>query len=228
MELLDELTIYMAFGTIIGARLGHVLFYNPAYYFEEPLRILKIWEGGLASHGGAVGILIALYLFVRKNKLNLLWLLDRIGIVVALGSMFIRLGNLMNSEIFGVATNLPWGFYFVNSSEYLNEKGIHAPHHPTQIYEALSYLLIFIFLYWCYNKNYFIRQRGKLFGIFLILLFGARFLIEFIKNPQENFEKFLPIDMGQILSLPFILTGIIFIIYASKKSAEKNGTKLTS
>jgi phosphatidylglycerol---prolipoprotein diacylglyceryl transferase len=221
MELLDELTIYMAFGTIIGARLGHVLFYSPGYYFEQPFRILKIWEGGLASHGGAIGILIALFLFVRKNKLDYLWLLDRIGIVVALAGVFIRLGNLMNSEIYGFQTSLPWGFIFNNSSEVINGNEAAVPCHPTQIYEAFSYLFIFIFLYLCYNKNIFVKHKGKLFGIFLVLLFGARFLIEFVKNPQENFEKNLPIDMGQILSLPFILAGIIFIIYASGKSVEK-------
>jgi phosphatidylglycerol---prolipoprotein diacylglyceryl transferase len=221
MELLDELTIYMALGTIIGARLGHVLFYSPGYYFEQPLRILYIWEGGLASHGAAIGILIALYLFVRKNKLEYLWLLDRIGIVVALSGVFIRLGNLMNSEIYGVKTTLPWGFIFNNSSDVLSGKENAVPCHPTQIYEAFSYFIIFIFLYRCYNKDIYIKNKGKLFGIFLILLFGARFLIEFIKNPQEIFEKNLPIDMGQILSLPFILAGIIFIIYSTKIPIKK-------
>jgi phosphatidylglycerol---prolipoprotein diacylglyceryl transferase len=227
MELLDELTIYIALGTVIGARLGHVLFYSPGYYFENPVRILKIWEGGLASHGGAIGILLALYLFVKKNKLEYLWILDRIGIVVALGGVFIRLGNLMNSEIYGIPTSLPWGFIFNNSSEVLSGKEKAVPCHPTQIYEAISYLIIFIFLYNCYNKNRFIQKRGILFGVFLILLFGARFLIEFIKNPQENFEKFLPINMGQILSLPFILAGIIFIMYASRKpSKAKNKNQI--
>lgn len=217
MELLDQLTIYMLVGTVVGARLGHVLFYDPVYYFKNPVEILEVWEGGLASHGGAIGILIALYLFVRKNKLNFLWLMDRIGIVVALGGVFIRLGNLMNSEIYGYKTSLPWGFLYVRSSEVLRGSEALVPRHPTQIYEAVSYFLIFLFLYHCYNKDYFIKQKGKLFGIFLILLFGARFLIEFIKNPQEIFEKTLPLDMGQILSIPFILTGIILILIANKK-----------
>lgn len=222
MELLDQLTIYMLVGTIIGARLGHVLFYDPVYYFSNPLDIIKVWEGGLASHGGAIGILMALYLFVRKNKLSFLWLLDRIGIVVALGGAFIRLGNLMNSEIYGVETSLPWGFLFVRSSEVVRGSEELIPRHPTQIYEALSYLLIFIFLFWSYNRNYFIKQKGMLFGIFLILLFGARFLIEYIKTPQEVFENALPLYMGQLLSIPFILTGIILIIFARRQNKTVN------
>jgi prolipoprotein diacylglyceryl transferase len=221
LEMLDQLTIYMALGTIIGARLGHVLFYDPGYYFSNPFKILAIWEGGLASHGAAIGILTALYLFVRKNKLNYLWILDRIAIVIAMSGVCIRLGNLMNSEIYGIPTMQPWGFLFVRSSEVLRGTETLMPRHPTQIYEALSYLAIFIFTFVSYNKGYFIKQKGKLFGIFLILLFGARFLIEYIKNPQEDFEKALPFDMGQLLSLPFILIGIILIINARRNNADE-------
>jgi phosphatidylglycerol---prolipoprotein diacylglyceryl transferase len=210
LEMLDQLTVYLAVGTIIGARLGHVLFYDPGYYFANPLKILAIWEGGLASHGSALGMLVALYMWVRKHKLNFLWLMDRISIVVALGGMCVRLGNLMNSEIYGIETSLPWGFIFDREDEIL-------PKHPTQIYEALSYLAIFLFLFYCYSKEILFKMRGLAFGIFLILLFGARFLIEYIKNPQENFEKGLPIDMGQILSIPFILAGIILIFYSLRK-----------
>jgi len=213
IEMLDQLTVYMAVGTIIGARLGHVLFYDPDYYFSNPLEIIAVWKGGLASHGGAIGILIALYLWVRKHKLNFMWLLDRIAIVVALGGMFIRLGNLMNSEIYGIETSLPWGFIFVREGETL-------PKHPTQIYEALSYLIIFLFLFISYKKNILYNNRGISFGIFLILLFSARFLIEFIKNPQEEFEKFLPLNMGQILSLPFIIAGFIIIFLATKNKFD--------
>lgn len=213
LEMLDQLTVYFAIGTIIGARLGHVLFYDPDYYFSNPWKILAIWEGGLASHGSAIGMLIAMYLWVRKYKLNYIWLLDRVGIVAALGGMCVRLGNLMNSEIYGIQTSLPWGFIFEREGEIV-------PKHPTQIYEALCYLGIFLLLFYCYNKNILFKMKGLAFGIFLILLFGARFLIEFIKNPQENFEKGLPLDMGQILSLPFILAGIIFILYALKKSGK--------
>jgi phosphatidylglycerol---prolipoprotein diacylglyceryl transferase len=215
LELLEQLLVYVAFGTIIGARLGHVLFYSPSEYFSDPISILKVWEGGLASHGAAVGILIALYLFVRKYKFNYLWLLDRVAIVIALSGVFIRMGNLMNSEIFGVATSLPWGFKFIRSSEFANLPIEEIPAcHPTQIYEAFSYLLIFIFLFWAYNKELYIKYKGRMFGIFLVLLFTARFLIEYIKNPQENFEKSLPLDMGQLLSIPFIVAGIVLIFFS--------------
>ncbi len=141
---LDRLTIYMAVGVIIGARLGHCLFYEPAYYFSHPLEIIMIWHGGLASHGAAIGILIAVYLFTRKEKKDYLWALDRIAIVVALSGFLIRMGNLMNSEIYGVETTVPWGFVFLRNHEV-------APKHPTQIYEGLAYLAIFVLLsrlYW--------------------------------------------------------------------------------
>jgi phosphatidylglycerol---prolipoprotein diacylglyceryl transferase len=219
IELLDQLTLYMAVGTIVGARLGHVLFYDPAYYFANPWKIIAVWEGGLASHGAAIGILTALIIFVRKNKLNYLWLLDRIAIVIALSGVFIRMGNLMNSEIYGIQTNLPWGFIFSRENEVF-------PKHPTQIYEALAYLFIFLLTYTFYHKNIFVKQKGKIFGIFLVLLFGARFLIEFIKNPQVEFEKGLPFDMGQFLSIPFILVGIGLIVYASRKVQEEPDVKL--
>jgi len=213
IELLDELTVYVALGIIIGARLGHVLFYDPGYYFANPIKIIAIWEGGLASHGAAIGLLITLYLWTRKHQTDMLWLLDRIAVVVAIGGMFVRFGNLMNSEIYGIETNLPWGFIFVREGEVL-------PKHPTQIYEALSYLAIFALLFTAYRKNLWFPKKGLAFGIFLVLLFGARFLIEFIKNPQEDFETSLPLFMGQILSIPFILAGIILIFWTNKKSAS--------
>ncbi|MCX7986500.1 MAG: prolipoprotein diacylglyceryl transferase [Bacteroidales bacterium] len=215
VELLDQLTVYVALGIIVGARLGHVLFYDPSYYFANPLKIIAVWEGGLASHGAAIGLLISLYLWVRKHKTNILWLLDRIAVVVALGGMFVRLGNLMNSEIYGIQTSLPWGFIFVREGETV-------PKHPTQIYEALSYFMIFLLLFTAYRKNWWFESKGLVFGIFLILLFGARFMIEFIKNPQEEFETSLPLLMGQILSLPFIIAGIIIVIWVlSKKPSSK-------
>lgn len=226
-ELLDKLTWYMGLGTIIGARLGHCLFYGPQFdvydangvlkeegYLSNPINIFKIWEGGLASHGAAIGILIALYLYVRKYKFEYLWLLDRIGIVVALGGVFIRLGNLMNSEIYGHETNLPWGFIFRHAGEEVAK-------HPTQIYEALSYLLIFFTLYSFYNKGLLIKAKGKLFGLFLILLFSARFFIEFVKNVQSDFEFNLPINMGQILSIPFILVGVYLLFFYAKGNLKK-------
>jgi len=209
-KLLDKLTLYMALGTIIGARLGHVCFYEPAYYCQHPAEILKIWHGGLASHGAAIGILLALWIFAKETKRPFLWILDRIVVVVALSGFFIRSGNLMNSEIYGIPTRLPWGFIFERNGETV-------PKHPTQIYEALSYLIIFIILYWIYLKKKTKVVEGYLFSLFLILIFTARFFIEFIKENQVPFESRLPLDMGQLLSIPFVLTGIILLIIIIRK-----------
>lgn len=208
-ELLDKLTMYMAVGTVVGARLGHCLFYQPEYYLSNPLEILKIWHGGLASHGAAIGILIALYYFSKKNKKPYLWILDRIVIVVALAGFFIRMGNLMNSEIYGIETTLPWGFIFVRDGQVV-------PKHPTQIYEALSYLFIFILLYTIYLKKGKHVKQGLIFSIFLILLFTVRFLIEFIKENQVGFEQGMALNMGQWLSIPFVIIGF-YLLYRSLK-----------
>jgi prolipoprotein diacylglyceryl transferase len=199
---LDRLTVYMAIGTVLGARLGHCLFYEPEYYLSHPLKILKIWEGGLASHGAAIGILLALWLFVRKEKKGFFWVLDRIAVVVALAGFLIRMGNLMNSEIYGVETTLPWGFVFLRNDEV-------APKHPTQIYEGLAYLLIFFLLFRIYWQTKGNVYQGLLISIFLILVFSARFLIEFVKEDQVTFEAAMKLNMGQLLSIPFILAGIL-------------------
>nr|NQU91940.1 prolipoprotein diacylglyceryl transferase [Bacteroidota bacterium] len=213
IKLLDQLATYMVIATIVGARLGHVLFYEPALYFDDPLEILKIWNGGLASHGAAIGILFALWLFSMKNKKPYFWVLDRIVIVVALAGVFIRLGNLMNSEIFGIETTLPWGFIFTSWDQ--------VPRHPTQIYEALGYLLIFIYLYRYYWKTDGKPRPGYLFGMFLVLLFAIRFLIEFVKVPQVQFESGMMLNMGQWLSIPFIIIGLIIIVMKPKVLGKK-------
>ncbi len=210
IAVLDRLTVYMAVGTIVGARLGHCLFYEPGYYLSHPLEILKIWHGGLASHGAAIGILIALWLFVRREKKDYTWVIDRIAIVVALSGFFIRMGNLMNSEIYGVETTLPWGFVFLRNGET-------APKHPTQIYEGLSYLLVFILLYRIYWRKKGEHVQGLLISLFLILVFTARFLIEFVKEPQVDFEKTMKLDMGQWLSIPFVLAGIVWLYFSLKQ-----------
>jgi len=214
-ELLDKLTLYVAIGTIVGARLGHCFFYEPHYYLAHPDEILKIWHGGLASHGAAIGILLALWLFAKKSHRTFLWTIDRVVVVVALAGFFIRMGNLMNSEIYGIQTNLPWGFIFDRNGETV-------PKHPTQIYEALSYLFIFFFLYYLYIKKQGKTKDGLLFSLFLILVFTARFFIEFIKEVQVPFESKMPLDMGQLLSIPFVLTGmvILFIIFRKKKATQ--------
>lgn len=200
IEILDKLTIYTAVGTIIGARLGHCLFYEPSYYLSHPVEIIKIWRGGLASHGAAVGILVAIYFFSKNTKKTYLWTFDRLVIVVALAGFFIRTGNLMNSEIYGVETSLSWGFVFLRTGETL-------PKHPTQIYEALCYLIIFLILSFIYIRKNGSVKDGALFGLFLILVFTSRFFIEFIKEDQVGFESGMNLNMGQWLSMPFVLTG---------------------
>ena len=215
-EMLDQLLIYVAVGTVLGARLGHCFFYEPDYFLANPLEILKIWKGGLASHGAAIGILLSLWLYIRKYKLSFLWLIDRIVIVVALGGAFIRLGNLFNSEIYGLPTDLPFGVEFVRDRLYDSNTGELLPtvaRHPTQLYEAISYLIIFSILLTFYRKKHLVVRDGYIFGVFMILLFSARFLIEFVKNDQVAFEAGMQINMGQVLSLPFILAGVLMILW---------------
>lgn len=290
VELLDKLTMYMLLGTIIGARLGHVLFYQPGYYFNNPLEILMTWHGGLASHGGALGILTAIYIFCRKNKTSYFWTLDRVVIMVALAGCCIRAGNLVNSEIYGVPTKSTYGFIFArditdisSSNKYnidvsykiedtLTKEGLPAkilltfpenidnytakfkieriinylksedsnfkyddakeisfedgtivipayaiPKHPTQIYEASAYLFVFFilaFIYFFYSP---ILREGILSGIFMFLVFGFRFFIEFIKETQVDAEKTMALNIGQILSIPLVIAGAVLIIYGMKK-----------
>ena len=218
IKVLDELTTTMVISVIVGARLGHCLFYEPAYYLSNPIEILKIWEGGLASHGASIGILIGLYIFSRKNHKPYIWIMDRIVIVVALGGGLVRLGNLMNSEIFGDITTMPWGFVFEN---YYDAFYATDPRHPTQLYEALGYFTIFLITGWIYKKHDGHPRPGQMFGIFLILLFGSRFLIEFIKIPQVGFEEQMTLNMGQWLSIPFILAGILILLWSRKQKEQK-------
>ena len=234
---LDKLLVYMVLATIIGARLGHVLFYGPYFdgydadgywhegYFSHPLNILKIWEGGLASHGGAMAILVALYLYSKRvSKMPMLWILDRIVAPIAIAGCFIRLGNLVNHEIVGNPTDLPWGFIFNKESTNLmidtNGDGIveHVPRHPAQLYEAISYVFIFIVLMYMYWKTKAKEKQGLIFGVFLILLFGARFLVEIVKVGQADRDAGLIINTGQWLSIPFVLFGIVLLFYVNKKN----------
>jgi prolipoprotein diacylglyceryl transferase len=208
--LLDKLSVYMVIGTVVGARLGHTMFYEPHYYLSHPIEILKIWEGGLASHGAAIGILLALYFFARKTRQTFLWTIDRIVIVVALSGFFIRTGNLMNSEIFGKPTDLPWGFIFERAGETI-------PRHPTQIYEGLSYLAIFFYLLWYYFKKKGKPSDGFLFGMFMILVFGVRIILEFLKEPQVAFENSMTMNMGQFLSIPFVIAGAVLVYFSMRK-----------
>ena len=305
----DTLTIYMVIATVIGARLGHVLFYEPERYLSNPIDILKIWEGGLASHGAAVGILFALWLYGRKKIVgqNYLQTLDRIVILVALTGALIRFGNFMNSEIIGKATHSDYGVVFARnvteviksdgsvknvnyvqhdstSSEeghkpvkillefeqgqantfedyaqyvegrvntylsynpyvrehigqtgYVNYKlsqdesgknyailNTYAiPRHPAQLYEAISCVLLFGFLFWIWTKHKEKLPEGRLFGVFLIVCFGLRFTYEFLKENQVDFENSLPLNMGQLLSIPLVLIGVYVLLRSYRKEADQ-------
>lgn len=213
LKWLDNLLMYIVVGTIVGARLGHVFFYGWDYYSQHPAEIFMVWKGGLASHGGAFGVFIMLWLFSRKyTKRSVFWVIDRVVIPTALAAMFIRLGNLFNSEIYGFQTSLPWGFIFERNGETVAK-------HPTQIYEALAYLLTFILMQWFYWKTNVKSKTGFLTGVFFMLVFIARFFIEFIKEDQEAFEATMALNMGQWLSIPFVLGGILLVILALKRKA---------
>lgn len=216
---LEQLSIYVILGTVIGARLGHCLFYDPVYYLSNPFEIIKVWEGGLASHGAAIGILTAIYLLTKKQKdKSMLWILDRLVIVVALGGALIRLGNLFNSEIIGTPTNLPWGFEFALATGL---KDPLTPRHPAQLYESIFYFISFFILRFGYYKTDKKIKQGYIFGLFLILIFGFRFLVEFIKKEQSAFEQGMLLDMGQILSIPFIAAGFYFMFRKQKEIIKK-------
>ncbi len=205
---LDSLTLYIMLGTIIGARLGHCLFYDTYFYLTHPLEILKIYEGGLASHGGAIGIIFSIWLYSKKHKEDIWWVLDKIILVVPLAGLLIRFGNLMNSEIIGKATNLPFGFVFTAIDN--------TPRHPSQLYEAIYCLILFILFLYLWKEKRAHVNNGFMFGLFCIFLFTFRFFIEFLKENQEDFESKLPINMGQILSIPFVLIGIYLVIKKRK------------
>lgn len=214
----DSIFWYGTLGTILGARIGHCLFYDPSYYLSHPLEIITGFrDGGLASHGAAFGLLLGLWLFSRRNKLPYIWSLDRIMIPVAIGGAFVRFGNLFNSEIFGSTTSLPWGFRFLRSGEW---QRLCAPEacHPTQIYEAICYIVTFAILWWLYQRRGVGERRpGVLFGVGLIGVFLTRFFIEYIKLEQGGADTGLFLKMGQLLSIPFILLGIGIVIYALRR-----------
>ena len=223
-DYLDSLVVYMFLATLVGARLGHCLFYEPGYFLTSAHWTEIVWPfhngeftgfQGLASHGAAVGILTAMWLYWRRYGMNIWWILDRMVIVIALGGAFIRLGNLFNSEIYGHATTLPWGFIFERNGETVAK-------HPTQLYESLCYFAIFGVCLWYYlRKNGNVRS-GSIFSWWLVALFGVRFLIEFVKNDQVDFEAGMALNMGQLLSLPFIAAGLV-IAWLSHKEKFPQG-----
>lgn len=230
-EKLDSLVLYVIFATIIGARLGHVIFYGPYWgpdgYFSNPYNIIKIWEGGLASHGGAFAILFALWMYSKRvSKKPYLWILDRIAAPVAVAGIFIRLGNLVNSEIVGKVTDVPWGFKFIYHGGSIPPDVFQITwedvmvRHPSQLYESLAYLVIFIALMILYWKRNAWQREGVVFGWFLILVFGARFLIEFTKEAQVTDRGEWLLNTGQLLSIPFVLVGV-YLLWRAKKNARK-------
>lgn len=218
---LGSLLIYVMFGTIIGARLGHVFFYEWEQYSQNPIDIFKVWEGGLASHGGTIGVALAVFLFSKfKAHRSVIWTLDRLAVAVAMVAGLIRLGNLFNHEIYGHATDMPWAFRFIDNVHAWQAGAqpiFTAPSHPTQLYEALCYFALFGLLMWMYWKKNSQERPGLLLGIFFVWVFGSRFIIEFVKNNQVAFEETMTLNMGQWLSVPFILIGIVLIIYAMKR-----------
>ena len=236
-ELLDKLVMYMVPATVIGARLGHVFFYGPYWgpegYLSNPIEIFKIWEGGLASHGAAIVILLALWYFSNKViKRPYLWMLDRIAAPIAIAGAFIRLGNLVNHEMVGYVTDVPWGFRFLHhdcmnliDGQYLCEWSDIPVRHPANLYESLAYFLSFGILMFIFWKKQAWKKQGLVFGTFLILIFGFRFLIEFLKESQTDNDSLVDVstglNTGQWLSVPLVLAGIILIIRARKNHSRK-------
>jgi prolipoprotein diacylglyceryl transferase len=222
-ELFDPLFMYCFVGILVGARLGHCLFYQPDYYLSHPIEMLLpikntpdgwVFSGyeGLASHGGVIGVITALILYTRKTKLTMVWTLDNIAIAAPFFSAMVRIGNFMNSEIIGTETNLPWGVIFVQAGETV-------PHHPAQLYEAIAYAIIFIFGLLLYKKHKAKIGTGLFMGYCLFTIFTFRFFVEFIKENQVAFEDGMTLIMGQWLSIPLIITGAYFMIKGIKKSA---------
>ena len=258
----DVITIYMLIGTIVGARLGHVLFYEPDIFLKNPLEVFMIWHGGLASHGATIGILFACWLFARNNKFDYLWVLDRIVIVVGIGGALIRMGNLMNSEIVGKPTDVPWAFVFPRDTDHLvhpqppaqmfpagsvtvktvqgqdgepevttqpvtgpvaPDTNVAVPRHPTMVYEALFCVVLVSILYAIWNRRKEHTPRGLIFGLFVVLLFTQRFLGEFLKENQVDFENGHLFNQGQLLSIPLVLVGIWVLWRAGKNPTNPYG-----
>jgi prolipoprotein diacylglyceryl transferase len=203
----DQLLLYVLIGTVVGARLGHCLFYDPGYYLRHPLEILQVWKGGLASHGGALGVFLALFLYTRVHRdISYLWLLDRIAIPASLAGALIRFGNFFNSEIIGKPWNGPWAIVF--------DRVDSLPRHPVQLYEALAYTLIFAMLVVVYRRSSHRPPAGRLFGLYLVAIFSARILLEFYKLPQAAYEAQFTFSVGQWLSVPFVVLGLVFLVRA--------------
>tara|TARA_B100001094_G_C18142415_1_gene778653 strand:- start:231 stop:1028 length:798 start_codon:yes stop_codon:yes gene_type:complete len=203
-EQVSSLLLYTVVGTILGARLGHCIFYEPSVYLAKPWEILYIWKGGLASHGGTLGVMIAVWIYVKKNPdIKWIWLGDRVTMGAAFTGGCIRIGNFFNSEIVGKVSDVPWAIVFPRYGQQ--------PRHPAMLYEAASYWLLFAFLMWYYKKLKGSFPSGRLLGIMLIWIFGSRILIEYTKINQVSFESGMFMNMGQLLSIPFVLAGAFLV-----------------
>ncbi len=223
----ESLLIYMVLGTIIGARLGHCLFYHPMEYLSDPIRFLQIWKGGLASHGAAVGITLSAWLYSRNHPDQpLLWLLDRLTIPVALAGFFIRIGNFFNSEILGRVTDVPWAIVFEDGLGLDRPEDRLLPRHPVMLYESFCYGCFFIILLLLYRKYRSETPRGLLIGLFFIMVFTARFVLEFFKMRQAEFAESLPLSVGQMLSIPLVIAGIVLLV--KRRPAPPLETELMS
>ncbi len=222
---MSALFIYVVVATIVGARLGHVFFYDWEYYSQHLGDIVKVWEGGLASHGGTLGIMLAIWIYSRLvTHKPMLWTFDRLVVPVGLVAAMIRIGNLMNHEIYGAPTDVPWAFSFVtNVGAWMNgaDPVMGPPSHPTQLYEAACYLVTFALCMWMYWKRNLQEREGLIFGTFMLGIFVPRFFIEYIKNVQEPWEIAMRqnwgIDQGQLLSIPFILLGLWLVVRAMRR-----------
>ncbi|MGI4872550.1 MAG: prolipoprotein diacylglyceryl transferase [Janthinobacterium lividum] len=250
----DVLTLYLVVGTVVGARLGHIFFYEPDILLKDPLEVLKVWHGGLASHGATLSIPLACWLFARRHQFDTLWVLDRIVIAVGIGGACIRLGNFMNSEIGGYPTSVPWAVVFPRDTGHLLPAGavpvarperlptgdaspqllpanvplgpsalMAVPRHPTQLYEALYCGLLVALIYYLWNRTRERTPRGQLLGLFMVLLFTQRFLVEFLKEAQVDFEKDHLFNQGQLLSLPPLLLGLWLLWRAGKNPNNPYG-----
>ena len=218
-EIIETGFVWIVLGAILGARVGHCLFYEFPYYITKPWAIItEIRNGGMASHGSALGMLLGMWITARKHKMNYVWWLDRIMIPVAIGGALVRLGNLMNSEIIGNITTVPWGFKFVRLYGSMPLENIPVQH-PAQLYEALCYIITFVVLLWLYYKRDMGRRHaGIMFGVGLVGIFVTRFFIELVKINQEAFEEGMLLNMGQLLSIPFIImAGVVIWLGAKDK-----------
>lgn len=209
-EIAEELLLYLAIGIVIGARVTHCLIYEPRFYLSHPMEILYIWKGGLASHGGLIGAVIASYIFAKKRNLSLSWLLSRLSVVGGVFAASVRIGNFFNSEILGKASSAPWAIIFARYDM--------TPRHPVQLYEAISYLIILAIMWIVYKRYAHTKNPWFLTGVFFCLVFSVRFILEYLKLPQADYTLPIALSVGQLLSIPFIIAGIAMIIYGYRNN----------